>query len=130
MLKFKRKFRLLKVKQIGCKAVERIHLVQESNQWRGSENSEMGFQMEQTKTRSQDKNEMEKEREEKMTADEKNEGISRSRVLVDTLLIPGIVNNFPAIHRTRRLVTAFTGASHLPCLQAPHPPKHFPEYTL
>jgi hypothetical protein len=86
--------------------------------------------VEQTKTRSQDKNEMEKETKEKMTADEKNEDIPRSRVFVDTLLIPGIVNKFPAIYRTRRFVTAFIGASHLPCLQAPHPLKHFPEYPL
>jgi hypothetical protein len=43
--------------------VERIHLAQDSNQWRAGENSEMGLNVEQTKRRSQDKNEMEKETE-------------------------------------------------------------------
>ena len=48
------------------------------------------------------KNEMK----EKMIIDEKNEGIPRSRIFVDMLLIPGTVNEFPAIYRTRRFVTA------------------------
>ena len=41
--------------------MERIDLAQDSNQWRAGENSEMGFHVEQTTRRSQDKNEMEKE---------------------------------------------------------------------
>jgi hypothetical protein len=76
------------------------------------------------------KNEMEKEMEEKMTVDKKNEDIVRSRVLVEMLLIPGTVNIFPAIYRTWRFVTVYTSDRHLPRLQAPHPPTHLPEYPL
>ena len=54
--------------------MERIHLAQNSNQWRADENREMGFHVEQTK-RSQDKNEMQKEMKEKMTVDDRNEAI-------------------------------------------------------
>ena len=62
--------------------MERIDLAQDSNQWRAGENSEMGFHVEQTTRRSQDKNEMEKETKENMIADENSEAFQGAESLL------------------------------------------------
>ena len=37
-----------------------------------------------------------------------------SRVLLEKLTVPQLVKNFPAFYRTRKFITVFTSARHLP----------------
>jgi hypothetical protein len=39
--------------------------------------------------------------------------LPRSRVLLEKLVVPQLVKNFPEFYRTRRLITLFTTVRHL-----------------